>query len=280
MAQKAISIRERELGKTHLSVAQAWRNLAYVQMSLEKQKEAEKSFNNAFDIYEKNQPLSPKDEKVFAELLESVAIYEALDSDITGAEKKFLRAVELREKVNGKESPETAGSLLKLGQIYQLKGDFEKAAPVLLRALDIKTKKTGTLDDQADEYYSNAYCTLSKLNREEEKTKLREKFYSGKANPGKDEDSAVKGGVLNGKAIDLVKPAYPYEARQKRARGAVSVQVLIDETGKIIFACAVSGAKELQRSSEIAAYQSKFSPTTLGGEPVKVSGIITYNYVP
>ena len=73
LAQKAIAIRETELGKNHISVAQAWRNLAYIQLQREKQKEAEKAFENAFEIYEQNQPLSVADEKMFAESLPASA---------------------------------------------------------------------------------------------------------------------------------------------------------------------------------------------------------------
>ncbi len=278
LAQKVIEIREKELGKNHIIVGQAWRNLAYIQLRREKQKESEKAFSNAFEIYEKNQPLSPNDEKAFVDILETVAIYEANDRDVIGAQKKFVRAVELREKINGKESEETANALLKLGQVYQLEGDYEKSAPVLLRSLDISTKKTGKIEGQAEETYRNAYCALSKLDNVEEKTRLQEKFYP-KTNTS-NQTKTIKGGVLNGKALSLPKPKYPAEARNKRASGAASVQVLIDEKGNIVFACAVNGAKELQRTSEIAAYQAKYSPTTLNGEPVKVSGIITYNYVP
>jgi TonB family protein len=282
LAQKAISIREKELGKYHISVAHAWRNLAYIQHQREKLKDAGKAFENAFEIYEKNQPLSPENEKTFAELLEAVAVFEAINSDATGAEKKFLRAVELREKISGKESAETANSLVKLSQIYQIKGDYDKAAPLLLRALDIKTRKTGKIDDESKEAYDNATCTLSKLNREDEKNQLRERFYPSapqKADsPGKEQVKTVSGGVVNGKALYLHKPHYPYEAREKRISGSVTVQVLIDESGKVIFACAVSGARELQRAAEVAAYQSKFSPTTLVGKPVKVSGIVTYKF--
>ena len=283
LAQKAISIRENELGKSHISVAQAWRNLAYIQLQREKRNEAENAFETAFEIYEKNQPLSPNDEKIFAELLEAVAVSEALNSDINGAEKKFLRSVELREKVSGKDSPDTAKSLLKLAQLYQIIGNYDKAAPLLLRALDIKTKKSGKIDDESQEVYDAAYCTLSKLNREDEQKQLRERFYPPvpDANPtGNNRAKIINGGIINGKAIYLPKPAYPVEAREKRASGTVSVQVLINEDGKVIFACAVSGAKELHQTSEAAAYQSKFSPTLLKGQPVKVSGIITYNFIP
>lgn len=281
LAQKALSIREAELGENHITVAQSWRNLAYILIQLEKRKEAGNAFEKAFEIYERNQPLNAADEKMFAEMLEAVAIYEANNGDIAGAEKKFSRAVALREKLNGKESVETAGSLLKLAQIYQISGDYEKAAPLLLRALDIKTKKTDKLDELAKEIYSNAYCALSKLNREDEQRQLSERFYPPKSDSASASlDKTVKGGILNGRALVLEKPAYPAEARRKRASGAVTVQVTISENGNVIFACAVSGARELQRASENAAYRSKFAPTTLSGQPVKVSGIITYNFVP
>lgn len=90
----------------------------------------------------------------------------------------------------------------------------------------------------------------------------------------------ISGGVLNGKAISLPKPPYPPAARAVRASGAVSVQVLIDEDGRVISASAVSGHPLLRSAAEAAARAARFSPTMLSGQPVKVSGIITYNFVP
>lgn len=90
----------------------------------------------------------------------------------------------------------------------------------------------------------------------------------------------VSGGVLNGKATSLPKPAYPPTARAVRASGAVSVQVLISETGSVISASAVSGHPLLRAAAEGAARGARFSPTMLSGQPVKVSGVITYNFVP
>jgi len=89
----------------------------------------------------------------------------------------------------------------------------------------------------------------------------------------------ISGGVLNGKAIHLAKPAYPAIARSAHAEGIVMVQVLIDENGDVVSAHAVSGHPLLQASAVAAARASKFSPTKLGGQPVKVSGVITYNFV-
>jgi TonB family protein len=84
--------------------------------------------------------------------------------------------------------------------------------------------------------------------------------------------------VLNGRAINLPKPPYPALAMTVKASGPVNVQVLIDETGKVISAQAVSGHPLLRAAAVQAARQARFSPTLLGEQPVKVSGVITYNF--
>ena len=90
----------------------------------------------------------------------------------------------------------------------------------------------------------------------------------------------LSGGVVNGKAINLVTPIYPSAARKTKASGQVAVQVTIDEEGNVISAEAVSGNPLLRASSESAARASKFLPTTFEGKPVKVTGTIIYNFVP
>jgi TonB family protein len=90
---------------------------------------------------------------------------------------------------------------------------------------------------------------------------------------------SVSGGVLNGKAIALPKPVYPATARAAHASGPVQVQVVIDEDGNIIEAAAISGHLLLRAASVMAARGAKFYPTKLNGEPVKVVGIIIYNFM-
>jgi len=90
----------------------------------------------------------------------------------------------------------------------------------------------------------------------------------------------VAGGVLNGKALALPQPAYPPIARAAHVSGTVTVQVLIDEEGNVKAAHAVDGHPLLQAACVAAAQQAKFSPTLLEGEPVKVTGVIKYNFIP
>jgi len=89
----------------------------------------------------------------------------------------------------------------------------------------------------------------------------------------------ISGGVLNGKAVHLVTPPYPAIARSAHASGQVNVQVLIDENGNVVAAHATNGHPLLQAAAVAAARASKFSPTKLSGQPVKVNGVIIYNFV-
>lgn len=99
------------------------------------------------------------------------------------------------------------------------------------------------------------------------------------APPPPNSHAPISGGVLNGKAISLPKPAYPAVGTAVKASGTVVVQVTVDEKGDVISAHAVSGHPLLQAAAVAAARGAKFKPLKLGGEPVKVNGVITYQFV-
>jgi protein TonB len=84
--------------------------------------------------------------------------------------------------------------------------------------------------------------------------------------------------VLNSEALSLPRPMYPKLALQIGLQGTVTVQVLIDETGRVISAKA-SGHPLLVAEAQKAAMQARFSPTVISETPMKVSGVITYNFV-
>ena len=84
--------------------------------------------------------------------------------------------------------------------------------------------------------------------------------------------------VLNSEALSLPRPMYPKLALQIGLQGTVTVQVLIDETGRVVSAKG-SGHPMLVPEAEKAARQARFSPTVISETPVKVSGVITYNFV-
>jgi TonB family protein len=89
----------------------------------------------------------------------------------------------------------------------------------------------------------------------------------------------ISGGVINGNAISKPAPEYPAIAKAARASGTVTVQVTFDEEGKVISARAAGGHPLLQQAAVKAAYKARFSPVRLSGKPVKVNGVLTYNFV-
>src|SRR5262245_19014293 len=88
----------------------------------------------------------------------------------------------------------------------------------------------------------------------------------------------VSGGVLQGNAIKKVQPPYPPIAKAARASGPVQAQITISETGEVIEASVISGHPLLRDAALQAARQWLFKPTELSGVPVKVQGILTFNF--
>lgn len=89
----------------------------------------------------------------------------------------------------------------------------------------------------------------------------------------------VEENIVNGKAINLARPVFPQAAASLGISGQVRVQVTIDENGNVISAVAESGPAMLRLPAEVAARASKFNPTTVSGQKVKVKGVIVYNFV-
>jgi protein TonB len=96
--------------------------------------------------------------------------------------------------------------------------------------------------------------------------------------PAPPKEIKVSGGVLQGSALKKVQPPYPPIAKAARAQGAVQVQVTISEEGRVIDAQVVSGHPLLREAALQAARQWVFKPTELTGVPVKVQGVLTFNF--
>jgi TonB family protein len=96
---------------------------------------------------------------------------------------------------------------------------------------------------------------------------------------GEVRSSSGGGAGLNGQVISSTPPVYPAIARSVRAQGTVAVRVTVDEAGEVIAAKAVSGHPLLRSAAEEAARRAKFKPTYVNGQPVKVVGSLSYNFV-
>jgi TonB family protein len=84
--------------------------------------------------------------------------------------------------------------------------------------------------------------------------------------------------VEPGAPLKKVPPAYPAEAKAAEVSGEVEVQVTISEEGRVIEAIAISGPELLREAAVQAAKKWVFKPTKANGVPVKVQGILTFNF--
>jgi TonB family protein len=86
--------------------------------------------------------------------------------------------------------------------------------------------------------------------------------------------------VLQGRAINRVNPVYSPYARKLNATGTVEVEVTISEAGLVIEARAISGHLALRSAAVEAARKWVFKPAIFRNAPVKMKGILTFNFGP
>lgn len=275
LAKRVVQIREPLQPPDHEELRSGWRNLAEIDIALEKYEDAEtvfkkliKSFQNASD---------PR----LVELFQRLGLSEFVQRKYQNAEGSYKRAVEIAEANFGPQSQEAIDAIDFLAQAYQARGDYEKAEPLFLRVHQFYTNKRSAIPNpRANDAFDRYSCTLRKLGKEkelEDLEKQRVQAYRIEGGPSSKFISDQK--VLRGMAISMPKPAYTPAARAEHAHGLVIVQVIIDETGKVIFACGIKGHRLLVDVSEKAAYGARFTPTKLSGQPIRVIGLLTYNFV-
>lgn len=205
--------------------------------------------------------------------------------DYKRAEEYGLRSLAIYEKRAGAVSIKVAAAQIFLGGIYHLERKFEQADAAYLKGIAINDQAMNQAEKIARTDLDDYICFIYHLTygpdrapeivaRAAEFRRLRaEREQAGRP------VTVVASGVVNGKAIDLVKPVYPANLRSLgNMTGFVVVEVEIDEVGKVTKAKGTCGIRNFLRASEEAALKSRFSPTSLSGVPVKVTGVIIYHF--
>lgn len=272
-AKRVLEIRDKSLPPDDERVIDAVATLAAIQAALNNFGQAEELYKRVVRTTEK---ASGAKSLYAADALGMLAWLHHMKGNPSQAEDDYKQELAIREKVAGPETKEIARTLLKLAQLYQFEGELKRAEPLYQRLIAFDDKSFPDAKMMVSDGLNAYSCLLRKMKKPEQAEELERRIAGPATNPkvpGKTE------GVLNGKALRLPHPPYPLEARRSGASGTVEVRVTISETGKVLHACAQSGHRLLWKASESAAYTSEFAPTLLEGTPVKVTGIITYNFV-
>ena len=253
-------------------------NLAELYTFRGKQSDAIPLYQKAVAIYEKvGQSQHQGLEKMLRRLVS--AYYSK--PDYKNVEATYIKLKDLNQKVYKQNNPALAQILLDLGAVYRRQKKFDEGEKVYREAISIndeilskdeKEKREDLLDYRCFFYHKGfAKNNLSKAFKEFEE-------FQESRRPIVTTLNLMNAGIVNGKALNLVKPPYPDTAKDLRASGFSIVSVTIDESGNVINAKAYCGFAEFVQVTESAARASKFSPTFLSGVAVKVTGEIVYNF--
>lgn len=172
-------------------------------------------------------------------------------------------------------NPQDSTAYFNRADVYEKKGNMQQAIGDYQKAVEL---------DAGNEPAKN---NLKRLQNEMAKNlprpKMQESFVASESSKMPEAPAAAPNSVdlgqLNGLALKLAMPTYPELAQKLNAQGKVTVQIMLDEEGKVISAKATSGSTLLRSSSEDAARKSKFKPTMVGNQAVRATGFITYNFV-
>jgi tetratricopeptide (TPR) repeat protein len=258
-----------------LRVMSALSNLGEVYLTKKKESEAIAVFQKILDAYQAN---SVGAKLPAAKITERIATAYYYKKDYDKSAEYFLKALPLREKLNGAESKETVTIYDSLGNLYREKNQNGKAQEYYLKAIEINDKILSKEEKENREDVSNYECFLYHKALKEDKIKeVSDQIADFHKLRNLPESNIVNSGIVNGKALNLVKPPFPLNMRG--VEGFVLVGVTIDESGNIISAKATCGILGFVEAVEAAARKSKFSPTLLNGQPVKVVGVIVYSFV-
>ena len=138
MAERAVTLAERQFGPGHPAVGTALSNLANVYNAQGRYGDAEPLFKRALAIAEK----TPNDPALGIRLNNLGGLYK-LQGRYAEAEPLYKRALVVIEKAAGPDHPDVGTALNNLGQLFVAEERYAEAEPLAKRALAIAEKALG-----------------------------------------------------------------------------------------------------------------------------------------
>ena len=274
LAQRALDLRRGVFGDNNASVAESLSNLGSLYFAKENYDRAEELFKKALAIYDKLGTETPNT----ANVLDTLTALRWRNRDYAKGESYGQRALALKEKLYGQRSPHLIRSLNNLSKIYDNTKKLPERNALYLRVASILENKNAKILDRQVLYEYR--CNLRNSDQTPEVVEIENRLASILAwDTSTSTQAPVNAGVLNPKALSLPKPSYPPGARAVGAGGIVVVQVVIDECGKVINVKTLVGDETLRGVCEESARSARFAPTMMNGVPIRVTGVIQYQFM-
>lgn len=273
LAKRALQIREKLLPRTDAQISSSLTNLGEIYLAQKDYKAAKEVFQRLLAIQEE---LFGRDDANVSFTLDRLAVLYYVAGNYDETEAAYKRSLTLREQKLGQNDALVAQSHFALGEFYRFRKKLEPALTSYKRALSIYGARGGVMTEEFERASDGVAC----LGYEHRKRELFEELRALRDQlSGRNVNEAQAGTVLNGRALKLPQPEYPGAAADRRLMGMVVVRVEIDETGTVVNAKDMcQGPPFLSEAAVAAAWKARFSPTKINGTPVKVRGVIQYNF--
>jgi TonB family protein len=221
-------------------------------------------YDSAVNDYNKAIELNPKDEVAY--LNRGRAYHNKTNYDLAIAD--FDKAIEI--------NPKDLSAYLNRGDAFEKKGSAQQAIGDYKKVVELDANNEAAKNNLKRLQPEPAPKTTlpPPTPKEPEKTAA-----SVAVNETSSAPQMVELGQLNSLALKLAVPVYPQVAQKLNVQGKVTVQITLDEEGKVVSAKAVNGPGMLRAASEDATRNSKFKPTIIGNRAVKATGFVVYNFV-
>ncbi|MFN7946048.1 MAG: TonB family protein [Blastocatellia bacterium] len=276
LAKRALELCEKVSGPEHPLTQSALKNLAAVNMGLKKYGAAAEAYQRLLKVQEK---LHGQEDLSLCDTLSDLGWSRFYNREAGRAEEAYTRSLKILEKAYAPGDLKTVPALRDLASLYHGTGRFSQAIVFYRRMIAIYEKQPHPAGSDLAELLVKCAALLREENKnaeaEQYETRARTMYAAMNARPA---TVPVSGGILQGMAILRRQPEYPLSAKQSHVQGMVQVLIEVDEAGIVTSAKAVRGPSELYLTSEQAARQWRFRPTLLEGRPVKVSGVLTFNF--
>lgn len=141
LAERALAIKEKELGRERPAVVASLNNLAQILQAIGSYTEAKALFERSVAILDEG--LGPGHPELTAKILNNLASLLRAMGSYADAKPLCERSLAIRERQFGPEHPDVAESLNSLGGLLQAMGSYAEAKPLFERALTIREKKLG-----------------------------------------------------------------------------------------------------------------------------------------
>ena len=190
----------------------------------------------------------------------------------------------LREKASGPNHPTVGDVSRNIAELLFLKTKYKDGLTAYRRFLQIYENAFGADSPKLVDGLYRYVSLLLVANQRAEALEVQKRVF--RVENGLDFDklaiqknkNLVQSGLMAGTLTIGPTPPYSQEAKNGGISGPVVLKITLDENGQLGSINVLSGHPILSGPAELAARRSTYAPAKLEGMPVKITGLLIYNF--